>query len=661
MNTKKRILELIEILNKASYEYYTKDAPTITDQEYDRYMQELIKLENENPELIMEDSPTQKVGGEVIEEFNKIYHDIPLLSLSNVFNEKDIINFDNKIKKEIKNPKYVCELKLDGLSVSLKYKNGILVSGATRGNGIIGEDITHNVKTIKDIPLKLNQNINIEVRGEIYMSKKAFTELNVKRSKDNLELFKNPRNAAAGSVRQLDSKIAKERNLSCFIYHLPNPLDYGIKTHIEALKFMEELGFNVNTKHNKLVNSIDELLEYINYNTENRDNLDYEIDGIVIKLNDIESQQKMGYTVKYPKWATAYKFPSLEVLTKLIDIKFTVGRTGQITPNAILEPVRLMGSVIKRATLHNEEYVLKNDIRVGDIVSITKAADVIPRVVSSIKDRRKGNEIPFKMINTCPICNSNLIKKDSNYYCVNDKCDAKKIETLIHFASREAMNIEGYGNEIVEDFYNLGFIKEITDFYDIEKYKEEIMSLEGFGEKSINNLIESANNSKSNSLEKLLFGLGIRHVGSKTSDILSKYYKDIDTLLKTTQEELISIKDIGDIIAKSVYEYINNIDNINLINKLKNIGVNTKYLKNTKENIEFINKTFVLTGTLEHITRDEAKNIIEQNGGNVSGSVSSKTSIVIVGANPGSKYDKAKNLGITIWNEQEFLDKVNNM
>ena len=661
MNTKKRILELIEILNKASYEYYTKDAPTITDQEYDRYMQELIKLENENPELIMEDSPTQKVGGEVIEEFNKIYHDIPLLSLSNVFNEKDIINFDNKIKKEIKNPKYVCELKLDGLSVSLKYKNGILVSGATRGNGIIGEDITHNVKTIKDIPLKLNQNINIEVRGEIYMSKKAFTELNVKRSKDNLELFKNPRNAAAGSVRQLDSKIAKERNLSCFIYHLPNPLDYGIKTHIEALKFMEELGFNVNTKHNKLVNSIDELLEYINYNTENRDNLDYEIDGIVIKLNDIESQQKMGYTVKYPKWATAYKFPSLEVLTKLIDIKFTVGRTGQITPNAILEPVRLMGSVIKRATLHNEEYVLKNDIRVGDIVSITKAADVIPRVVSSIKDRRKGNEIPFKMINTCPICNSNLIKKDSNYYCVNDKCDAKKIETLIHFASREAMNIEGYGNEIVEDFYNLGFIKEITDFYDIEKYKEEIMSLEGFGEKSINNLIESANNSKSNSLEKLLFGLGIRHVGSKTADILSKYYKDIDTLLKTTQEELISIKDIGDIIAKSVYEYINNIDNINLINKLKNIGVNTKYLKNTKENIEFINKTFVLTGTLEHITRDEAKNIIEQNGGNVSGSVSSKTSIVIVGANPGSKYDKAKNLGITIWNEQEFLDKVNNM
>ena len=661
MDTKKRILELIEILNKASYEYYTKDDPAITDQEYDRYMQELIKLENENPDLIMENSPTQKVGGEVIEEFNKIYHDIPLLSLSNVFNEKDIINFDNKIKKEIKNPKYVCELKLDGLSVSLKYKNGQLVSGATRGNGIVGEDITHNVKTIKDIPLKLNQNIDIEVRGEIYMSKKAFAELNIKRSQENLELFKNPRNAAAGSVRQLDSKIAKERNLSCFIYHLPNPLDYGIKTHMEALKFMEELGFNVNTKHNKLVNSIDELLEYINYNTQNRDNLDYEIDGIVIKLNDIESQQKIGYTVKYPKWATAYKFPSVKVLTKLIDIKFTVGRTGQITPNAILEPVRLMGSVIKRATLHNEEYVLKNDIRVGDIVSITKAADVIPRVVASIKDRRKGNEIPFKMINTCPICNSNLIKKDSNYYCVNNKCDAKKIETLIHFASREAMNIEGYGNEIVEDFYNLGFIKEITDFYDIEKYKEEIMSLEGFGEKSIYNLIESTNNSKNNSLEKLLFGLGIRHVGSKTADILSKHYKDIDTLLKTTQEELISIKDIGDIIAKSVYEYINNIDNINLINKLKNMGVNTKYLKSSKDNIEFIDKTFVLTGTLENITRDEAKNIIEQNGGNVSGSVSSKTNVVIVGANPGSKYDKAKSLGITIWNEQEFLDKVNNV
>ena len=462
-----RMQEIIDILNEANYNYYVLDNPTITDQEYDRYMQELIALEEKYPELKRDNSPTSRVGGTVIDEFKKVTHKIPMLSLSNVFNESDIISFDERIRKEVKNPKYVVEPKIDGLSVSLYYENGEFIRAATRGDGVVGEDITHNVLTIKNVPLKLREKVTIEVRGEIYMDKDTFNSINEERKRNGFPLFANPRNTAAGSIRQLDSKIAASRNLKTFIYHLPNALDYGIHFHSEALDYMKRLGFTVN-ENNKLVDGIDGLLEHISYWTENRDSLPYEIDGMVIKLNDIDLQQRLGFTAKYPKWATAYKFPATRVLTKLKEIKFTVGRTGQVTPNAILEPVRLMGSIISKATLHNEDYVLNKDIRTGDIVSIIKAGDVIPRVEESIVERRTGEEIPFVMTDVCPICGSKLVKKDASYYCVNTLCDAKNIEKLIHFASRDAMNIDGFGDQIVEDFYNMGYLRSFIDFYKLK-------------------------------------------------------------------------------------------------------------------------------------------------------------------------------------------------
>ena len=658
----KRMEELINIINKANYEYYVLANPSISDQEYDRYMQELMRLEQQYPELIREDSPTHRVGGEAIDEFKKVTHEIPMLSLGNVFNESEIINFDTRIKKEVSNPKYVCELKIDGLSVSLLYKDGKLVRGATRGNGVIGEDITHNVKTIKTIPLTLNENIDIEVRGEIYMSKESFERLNEERRNNNEELFANPRNAAAGSARQLDSKIAASRKLDCFIYHLPNALDFNISSQFDSLQYLKKLGLNTNP-HSKRVNNIDELLEYIDYWTKNRDTLLYEIDGIVIKLDDINDQQKLGFTAKSPKWATAYKFPAMEVLTKLKDIVFTVGRTGQVTPNAVLEPVRVAGSLVSRATLHNADYVIEKDIKIGDIVIVKKAGDVIPEVVSPKVERRTGEEIDFVMTETCPICHSKLIRKEQEavYYCTNVHCDAKKIEGLIHFVSRNAMNIEGFGERIIEDFYNMDYLKDFTDFYTLGEYKDELMELEGFGEKSINNLLTSIENSKNNSLERLLFALGIRHVGSKTAKILAKHFKNMDDLIKVTEEELLSIKDIGDVIAKSIVEYFKEDKNLEIINRLKDLGLNMKYLGSNEEinNEEFGNKTFVLTGTLLSITREEAKEKIENLGGIVTNSVSKKTDVVIVGEKPGSKYDKAIELNIPIWNEEEFLKKLN--
>ena len=653
----KRMEELINLINKANYEYYTLDKPSISDQEYDRYVQELIQLEKNNPELVLDNSPTTRVGGEVISGFKKVAHEIPMLSLGNAFNEEDIISFDERVKKEIPYPTYVCELKIDGLSVSLLYKNGELVRGATRGDGVVGEDITHNVKTVKSIPLKLNDNIDIEVRGEIYMSKKSFAELNKSREKEGLELFANPRNAAAGSVRQLDPKVAATRKLDCFIYHLPNSLDYKIHTHHESLDYMKKLGLVINA-NTKKVNNIEELLEYIKEWTENRDNLPYEIDGIVIKLDNIDSQINLGYTAKYPKWATAYKFPATLALTKLKDIKFTVGRTGQVTPNAMLEPVRLMGSLISKATLHNEGYIKLKDIRKGDIVSIKKAGDVIPRVEEAIIERRDGSEEVFEMINNCPICGELLIKKETAYYCLNDKCDAKNIEGLIHFVSRNAMNIEGFGDIIIEDFYNMGYLKSFSDFYILKNNKEELMKLEGFKEKSISNLLESIEISKSNSLEKLLFALGIRYVGSKTAKTLAKKYLTMDELIRSHYDDLVQIDDIGDVIAKSVVEYFTNDDNLNMIDRLKEYGINMLYLGKEKINPLIANKTFVLTGTLKTLKREELTELLEFLGGSVSESVSKKTDVVIVGDKAGSKYDKAIELGINIWNEEQLIDNT---
>lgn len=651
-----RYNELVDLINKANYEYHVLDNPTtLTDEEYDNYLREIYKIEEGNPNIIRQDSPTHKIGGVILDKFEKVTHKIPMMSLSDVFNEDEIRDFDSRIKKEGINPKYVCELKIDGLSVSLKYEKGLLVSAATRGDGIVGEDITHNVKTIKQVPLKLNEPIDIEVRGEIYMSRKVLAELNKEREKNNEPLLKNCRNAAAGSIRQLDSKIAAKRNLEVWIYHLPNPEDYNIKTHYEALEFMKKLGFRMNS-NNRLVNSVEEILQFINEKGELRASLPYDIDGVVIKLNDINEQKQMGYTVRYPKWACAYKFPAQEVSTKLLDIKFTVGRTGQVTPNAILEPVMLMGSLISKTTLHNEDYVLSKGLKIGDTVVIKKAGDVIPEVISVKKELRNGTEIDFKMIHRCPICEKELMKKDSIYYCANDECDKKNIENLIHFVSRDAMNVEGLGENIVEDFYNMGYLKELPDFYDLNNYKEELKQLEGFGDRSINNLLENLEKSKENSLEKLLFGLGIRYVGSKTAKILARYYGNIDNLMNATYEELLDIKDIGEVIAKSVVDYF--AKNKDLILKLKNKNINMEYLGQININENFNKKIFVLTGSLSSITRNKAKEKIESLGGIVTGSVSKKTDIVIVGETPGSKYQDALDLGIKIWREEEFLKNL---
>ena len=658
---RERMYELIDIINEADYNYYTLDNPTITDQEYDKYMRELIEIEEEHPNWIAEDSPTHKVGGKIIESFQKVTHKIPMMSLSDVFSESEVLAFGKRIEKENIHPQYVCELKIDGLSVSLLYEKGKLVRAATRGDGVTGEDITHNVKTIKTVPLKLKEPIDIEVRGEIFMNKKTLEELNEVRRQNNEPLLQNCRNAAAGSIRQLDSKVAAQRKLDVFMYHLPNPLDYGLNTHEEALNYIKKLGFKTNP-NNRLVNSIEEVLEFIEEKTSTRESLPYDIDGIVIKVNDIKDQEKLGFTAKYPKWATAYKFPAVEVLTKLKDIIFTVGRTGQITPNAVLDPVIVAGSTISRATLHNEDYVIEKDLKIGDIVSIRKAGDVIPEVVEVKKERRTGLEKDFKMITTCPMCNTPLIKKEGqvDYFCPNANCKARSVEQLIHFVSRNAMNIDGLGDRIMEDFYNFGFIKNIIDIYHLKRHEKDLIRLEGYGEKSVSNLLEAIEKSKENSLERLIFALGIPHVGAKTAKILAFHFANLDNLKNATISDLTAIEDVGDIIAQSVNDYFQDANNLKIISELKELGLNFNYLgQKVEADTDFANKTFVLTGSLEIYTRQEAKELIENLGGKTSDSVSKKTSVVIVGANPGSKYNKAKNLGIEIWTEQEFKDKIN--
>ena len=657
----KRVEELTHILNEANYNYYVNDNPTITDQEYDKYLRELINIETEHPELADPNSPTKRVGGQVIDKFNKIVHARPMLSLANVFNEDEIRDFDAKIKKEGFTPEYVCEYKIDGLSVALIYEQGKLVRGVTRGDGVTGEDITHNVKTIKSIPLTLPKSIDIEVRGEIFMNKSTLKKLNEQREKEGQPLLQNVRNAAAGSIRQLDSRVTAKRELDNFIYYLPEPEKYGIKTHLEALEFMKSLGFKVNPA-NRLVSDITGILDFITEITEKRNKLPYEIDGVVIKVNNIDMQEKLGYTAKYPKWATAYKFPAEEVLTKLTDIIFTVGRTGRVTPNAVLEPVIVMGSTIRRATLHNEDYVLSKHLMIGDTVAIRKAGDVIPEVVEAKFERRTGKEIPFQMIHECPMCHSKLekIAGQADYYCKNPECPKRNIESIIHYVSRDAMNIEGLGDEIVEELYNLGFVRNIIDLYSIKDKKKAIMEFDGYGEKSLNKIIENIENSKNNSLERLLYGLGIKEIGTKTAKLLASEFSTMDMLMGATREELESIRDIGSITAKSVVEYF--AQNKDLIEELKKLGINMTYKGTIAGTNELVtDKRFVITGTITGWGRNEIKDKLESFNAKVSSSVSKNTDIVIVGANPGSKYQDALNLGITIWNEAKTLEVLNNL
>lgn len=652
-----RMNELIELLNRYSYEYYTLDKPSVPDAEYDRLIQELIKIEKEHPDWIRSDSPTQRVVGEVLSEFQKVKHEIQMFSLGNVYNEDDIRDFDEKVSKVFPDHEYVCELKIDGLAVSLEYRKGMFYMGCTRGDGITGENISNNVKTIKSIPMKLSEQADITVRGEIYMTKKRFNLLNEERSKTGEDLFQNPRNAAAGSIRQLDSSIAAKRGLDAFLYHYPLT---QFKTHYESLEYMRKLGFIVNTNI-KICKNIDEVLSYINEWTNKRDTLPYEIDGIVIKVNDVNMQRELGYTAKVPKWATAYKFPAVEVLTKLTNIIFTVGRTGQITPNAALEPVKVMGSTISRATLHNSDYCISKDIREGDYVYIYKAGDVIPAVERVELSRRNKNSIPFKMIDNCPMCGSDLVQKEGlvDYFCINEHCPARKIESLIHFCERNAMNIDGLGEKIIEDFYNYGYIKNFSDIYKLDNIKNELKELEGFGDKSINSILDGIEKSKENSLERLLFALGIPGIGNKTAKLLCKYYNNIDLLMNAEEADLSNIKDIGETLSKNIVEYFNDQKNINEVNELKKLGLNMKYNGATIiDDDNFKGLKFVITGTIEGLSREQIKEYIELHGGTTSDSVSKKTDIVIVGEEAGSKKDKAIELNIKIWNKEELFGKM---
>ena len=658
MSVKERIDEIRSLLEKYNYEYYVLDNPSVTDAEYDRLMQELIMLENEHPEFQSLLSPSQRVGGIVQDKFKEVTHKRMMLSLANAFNEDDLRDFDKKVREITGLDKviYMGEMKIDGLGMSLVY-HGNLEYAATRGNGVTGEDVTANVITIKSIPSRINTPEDFEIRGEVFMPKKSLERLNKEREQTGEPLFANARNAAAGSIRQLDSSIAASRGLDAFWYYFVNASDFGIRYHSEALKMADELGFKTNPER-RLCNGIEEVLKYVEEYTEKRSSLAYDIDGIVIKVDDMSLYDKLGYTAKTPRWAIAYKFPPEEVVTKLEDIIFTVGRTGKITPNAVLTPVRVAGSVVQRATLHNEDFITEKDLKIGDYVVIRKAGDVIPEVVRPVKERRTGTEIPFQMINNCPVCGLPLIRKDAMHFCCNPHCDARQIESIIHFSSREAMDIEGLGERVAEQFFNQGFFRNVKEIYHLADHRDEIISLDGWQSKSVDNLINAIEKSKENSLERVLFGLGIKEVGVKMAKTLARKYMNIDNLIAASEEELLEIADVGPVVASSIVNFFADERNIETINALKEQHVNFNYLGSTVKAADsyFSGKTVVLTGTLMKYGRKEATEILENLGAKVTGSVSKATDVVIAGVEAGSKLDKAQALGITVLNEEEFLE-----
>ena len=658
MDPKKRIEELSAILNEANYRYYVLDDPQMPDFEYDRLLRELEDLEASNPECALPDSPTKRVGGEALSKFEKVTHAVPLMSLQDVFSADELKEFVDRVHVSFPDALFSVEPKVDGLSVALEYENGRFVRGATRGDGTVGEDVTENLKTIRSIPMVIpDAPDRLIVRGEVYMPKKSFEKLNARQEEEGKALFANPRNAAAGSLRQLDPKIAASRGLDILIFNVQLCEGASFTSHEETLDYLHQRHFKVISR--SVLSTFEEVYAAVLDINERRGEYACDIDGAVIKVLDFYQRDQLGQTAKFPKWAVAYKYPPEIKPTVVEDIVVQVGRTGVLTPKAVVRPVRLAGTTVTNATLHNQDFITERDIRIGDTVLIRKAGEIIPEVVEVKFERRDGSEIPFKMIENCPICGSKLVKKEGEvaYFCLNTDCDARNIESLIHYASRDAMNIEGFGERIVEDFYNMGYLRNISDYYTLKKYKDELMELEGFGEKSISNLLENIENSKNNSLEKLIFGLGIKHVGKKTAKILSEVYNSLESLMNSNIEELSSIPDIGEIIAKSIIDYFNTEKNIDLINTLKENNINMNYIGKEKNiNELFLDKTFVLTGTLEKMTRNEAKDLIETLGGKNTSSVSKKTDVVIVGTSPGSKYDDALKLGITIWNEEEFIN-----
>ncbi|WP_077210711.1 NAD-dependent DNA ligase LigA [Bacillus dakarensis] len=660
----KEVKELHNLLNQYNYEYHVLDNPSVPDAEYDKLMQKLLEIEEQFPQLKTPDSPSQRVGGSVLDAFEKVQHEIPMLSLGNAFNEQDLRDFDRRIRQAVGDDfSYVCELKIDGLAVSLRYREGVFVQGATRGDGTTGEDITSNLRTIRSIPLRLNENVSIEVRGEAFMPKRSFEALNKVKEDKGEEPFANPRNAAAGSLRQLDPRIAASRNLDIFLYAIANPEETGVASHSEGLDFLDHLGFKSN-KERKKCGNIEEVIEFVESWVEKRPSLPYEIDGIVIKVDSFDQQRSLGTTAKSPRWAIAFKFPAEEVVTKLVDIELSIGRTGVVTPTAILEPVKVAGSTVGRASLHNEDLIREKDIKIGDIVVIKKAGDIIPEVVKVLEDRRTGEEKDFAMPTHCPECDSELVRIEGEVAlrCINPKCPAQIREGLIHFVSRDAMNIDGLGEKVISQLFAEKLIEDVADLYKLTY--EQLIGLERMGEKSVNNLLKAIEASKENSLEKLLFGLGIRHVGAKAAKTLAQEFDHIDHLSAATFEHLIAINEIGDKMADSIVTYFELEEVKELIEELKLAGVNMGYKGPKPVSAEesdsiFAGKTVVLTGKLEQLTRNDAKEKIELLGGKISGSVSKKTDLVIAGEEAGSKLTKAQELGIEVWNEEKLLEELN--
>ena len=660
MSAQKRIEELINLINYHNEKYYNQDSPEIEDFEYDNLMKELIKLEEENPELKRNDSPSNRVGGKPLDKFEQVVHKIPMLSLSNAYSWEDLKDFDSRVRDAVgSDVEYVVEFKIDGLSVGLNYNNGIFESGATRGNGIVGENITKNLMTIKNIPLNIEEKGELTVRGEVYISKKDFEEINKIQEEQDQPLYANPRNLAAGSLRQLDSKLTAKRPLDIFIFNLEDINSKQFKTHSESLEYLKQLGFHVSPEF-KVFKTMDEIIEHIKYWTDHREDLGFGIDGMVIKVNNLAQREQMGYTAKSPRWAIAYKFPAERKETKLLDIVVEVGRTGTITPTAVLEPIRLAGTTVSRATLHNEDYINEKDIKINDTVLVQKAGDIIPQVVEVIKEKRTGEEIEFKMPEECPVCGEPTVRLEGEaaVKCINISCPAQIRRGIIHFASREAMDIDGLGESIITLLLKQGLIKDISDLYYLKK--EQISVLERMGDKSATNLINAINKSKENDLWRFINGLGIKLIGTKAAKILASEFKDLDKLMNATEQELINLEEFGQTMADSVVEFFKEEKNISVIEKLKEAGVNTKLIESDDTDIPkiFEKMKIVLTGTLPTLKRNDAKEMIEKRGGKATSSVSKSTSFVLAGEEAGSKLTKANDLGIKVIDEEKFLQLI---
>ncbi len=658
-----RIQELRQQIHIHNIHYYVYDDPQISDQAYDALMQELQQLEQRYPELITPDSPTQRVGAAPLSGFAKVTHRTPMLSLSNAFQEGELRDFDRRVRNLLNEPEidYMVELKVDGLAISLRYEEGLFVEGATRGDGMVGEDITLNLRTIRAIPLRLTEPANLEVRGEVYLPKHEFLRLNEEREKLGEPLFANPRNAAAGSVRQLDPRITAQRSLSCFIYGVGYWEESSLSRHSQALEVLQRLGFRVN-RERRLCRGIDEVLEYVQEWTERRHELPYEIDGMVVKVDRLDWQERLGWTARSPRWAIAYKFPEEEAMTRLIDIELNVGRTGVVTPTAILEPVKLAGTTVRRASLHNEDLIREKDIRIGDVVVVKKAGDIIPEVVRSVPEKRTGDEEPFRMPAHCPECHSPLVRLDDEvaWRCINPECRAHLREGLIHFVSRNAMDISGLGEKVITQLFDAGLLRSPADLYTLQE--KELLKLERMGEKSVANLLAAIERSKFNPLSRLIFALGIRHVGERAARTLAEHFETMERLQQATEEELLTIEEIGPKMAQSIRSYFAQPGVQEMLEKLRQVGVNMRQPKEERPPNAGVNplagKTVVLTGTLSALTRQEAARLIESLGGKVSGSVSRKTDWVIYGEQAGSKLRRAQELGVPLMDEETFLKTI---